>query len=58
MLGTFNNSTNFALASEARYNFKIISQKAYEAVNKEFVFSIKEAIFSYRRKLKSFIRLD
>jgi hypothetical protein len=39
--------TNFALASEARYNRVIASKKAHEAANKEFIYGIKEAIFSY-----------
>jgi len=39
--------TNFALASEARYNRVIACKKAHEAANKEVEYGIKEVIFSY-----------
>ena len=49
VLGTYGDSkeTNFALASEARYNRVIACKKAHEATHKEFTYGIKEAIFSY-----------
>jgi hypothetical protein len=49
VLSTYGDSkeTNFALASEARYNRVIACKKAHEAANKEFIYGIKEAIFSY-----------
>lgn len=49
VLGTYGDSkeTNFALASEARYNRVIASKKAHEAANKDFTYGIKEAVLSY-----------
>jgi hypothetical protein len=49
VVGTYGDSkeTNFALASEARYNRVIACKKAHEAADKEFIYGIKEAIFSY-----------
>lgn len=49
VLGTYGDSeeTNFALASEARYNRLIACKKAHEAADKEFIYGIKEALFSY-----------
>jgi hypothetical protein len=49
VLGTYGDSkeTNFALASEARYNRVIACKKAHEAANKEFIYGIKEALISY-----------
>jgi len=49
VLGTYGDSkeTNFALASEARYNRVIACKKAHEAANKEFIYGIKEAFLSY-----------
>jgi hypothetical protein len=49
VLSTYGDSkeTNFALASEARYNRVIACKKAHEAANTEFLYGIKEAIFSY-----------
>jgi Peroxidase, family 2 len=39
--------TNFALASKARYNRVVACKEAHKAANKEFMYGIKEAIFSY-----------
>jgi len=49
VLDTYGDSkeTNFALASEARYNRVIACKKAHEAANKEFIYGIKETILSY-----------
>lgn len=49
VLGTYGDSkeTNFALASEARYNRVMACKKAHEAANKEFTYGIKEALLSY-----------
>ncbi|KAH8762425.1 Chloroperoxidase [Hyaloscypha finlandica] len=49
VLDTYGDSkeTNFALATEARYNRVIAAKKAHEAANKDFTYGIKEAVLSY-----------
>jgi Peroxidase, family 2 len=54
VLGTYGDSreTNFVLASEARYKRVVACKKAHEAANKEFIYGIKEFIFSYGVSLR------